>query len=159
MRSTIQIDGEVFNTQMKQQVLNTAIITGSFSHSMQLHCQTVNTRKRGFAEMMKERGKDGQYNNTNNSGLYRVTTQSKHFKGLLDLTCNFIFLQTFADIILWCLITTHWPNAHWHTAQSVTVAQWGQSVHITTLHTLKTTVNCITDVVVRWELHSGLRMD
>jgi len=50
--------------------------------------------------MMKERGKDGQYNNTNNSGLYRVTTQSKHFKGLLDLTCNFIFLQTSADIIL-----------------------------------------------------------
>jgi hypothetical protein len=79
---------------------NTAIITGSFSHWMKLHCQTANTRKRGFAEMMKERGKDGQYNNTNNSGLYRVTTQSKHLKGLLDLTCNFIFLQTSAEIIL-----------------------------------------------------------
>jgi hypothetical protein len=57
--------------------------------------------------MMKERAKDSQYDNSNNSGLNRVTTLSKHFKGLLDLTCNFIFLQTSAEIILQCLITTN----------------------------------------------------
>ena len=56
--------------------------------------------------MTKERAIDSRYNNTN-----RVTTQSKHFKGLLDLTCNFILLQTSAEIILYCLITTNMREA------------------------------------------------
>lgn len=37
---------------------------------------------------------DRLYNNTTNiSDLIRVTTQSKHLKGLPDLTCNFILLS------------------------------------------------------------------